>query len=135
MISTKCKFPRLSNENNRWAFVSRTKQFFWRRCCAVTSLGNSIFVAGGEDAWNKPCSLVERFDKSTRKWTKLPNMNRKRCYFILTIIDGQMYAIDRKITTAERYDFQRRLWVNVSYRTAVSEKLSYFKNPSFDAFR
>lgn len=30
-----------------------------------------------------------------------------------------MYAIDRKITTAERYDFQRQVWQNVSFSIVV----------------
>lgn len=88
---------------------------FWRQSCAITSLGNSVYVAGGQDESNKQSSLVECFNKSTRKWTKLPDMTRQRSYFILTIIDGFMYAVDRRFTTAERYDFQNQIWETVGY--------------------
>lgn len=90
-------------------------QHFWRQHCAIATHGNSVYVAGGENAWNKPSSLVECFDQGTRQWTKLPNMNRKRCHFVLTIINGFMYAIERKITTAERFDFQRLEWEKVHF--------------------
>lgn len=95
--------------------MSSSQKYFWREACAVTSQDNMVYVAGSLDAYRKTCSLVECFNRSTRKWTELPNMNRKRCFFILTIINGYMYAIDRKGTTAERYNFNLEFWEPVSF--------------------
>ncbi|XP_061565902.1 kelch-like protein 33 [Cololabis saira] len=66
-----------------------------RFCHEVAVLGGQLYVFGGKKYYGIYDTLdsVYRYDPLQNSWESLSDMQEKRCYFSVVVLDGKIYAI------------------------------------------
>ena len=90
-----------------------------------------LYVSGGQDSANQIQNSVERYDPQTNIWTEIPSMSAPRvCHGLAAVrdsADGKLYLyavggyndIDGRLKSVDRYDFETKVWSNVTDMTVA----------------
>ena len=115
-----------------------------QRSFGMTTLNGIIFIAGGYDYGQSSIPTVLQYSLSTKKWTRIKEMNERRCEFRLVALNGLIYAIGGDLNgTVECYNPATNEWSYVAtfgitdrYLIVISahNRIYALDNQKFEAF-
>jgi len=106
-----------NNESNRWVNLASMESSRYQHGIAV--IGNFLFVVGGQSNYDTKgktaVDTVFRYDPRYNRWMKVQSMIEKRTFFLLSAIDGKLYAVGGRnaageLSSVECYNPKNNQW-------------------------
>lgn len=104
-----------NQDDKKWNKISSLPDDEAGECSSVLIYDDLYLIGGVNKKTLRPLNSFKRFNLITKTWTNLPNMIHARRWPQVTVINGNIYAINEvdaedKVNSIEMFDSKSRKW-------------------------